>query len=354
MKLKFKYTERFVAMFLGAALLVFLIALAFIIVNKKYFETKISYRAKFADANGLGPSTTIYFKGFKIGAIREFHLTGENYIEATVEIYKEYKDRIVVNSALWKGLNPVTNTSSIEFLPGVNSFTQLPPGSLLPAVDVPEGRALLDEKKVRQFGDPLSTLLANLQTFADNLTSDSITNRGPLFRAIQNFASVSEDLKGMSKSLTSLISALTNEKNPDNGTIVRIADNMLQLTDDLKKIEKQAATVLSRADTLLVAYKNPDSLGIRMLDPTGQRIMNPLRETILGVNSMLPKLEQLMTYANTKTSDLTILLEELKITLRQAQVTFDALNQLTNAGDSNPVSSKANASFNRLKYEESK
>jgi phospholipid/cholesterol/gamma-HCH transport system substrate-binding protein len=328
MKLKFKYTERFVGVFLLIAVLIILLTIASILVHTRMFETKATYKAKLADATGLSPSTPIYFKGFKIGAVTDFRLTTGNYIEADLEIYKEYKDRIVVNSAIWKGLNPVTNSSSLEFLQGIGSTDLLPEGSVIPSIDVPEGQRLLLAHQVKQAGDPLSTMLANLETFTESITADSVENKGPIFRSVNNLVAISEEMKDISKKMNYLTTALIDDKTPKHGTLLKILDNVAQLTEDFKTTNRMLKTTLQKTDTLLDVYKAPDSLALRMIDPTGEKFVNPLRQTIAGFNAMIPQLQQLTQYANSKTSDITFMLEDVKITLQEAQDTFEAMNRL--------------------------
>ena len=299
-----------------------------IFLNQRIFEKKIRYTGRLADATGLSPSTPIYFKGFKIGTVKDFHLTVDNYIAADLEIFKEYKDRLVTNSALWKGLNPVTNASSLELLQGIGSVDLLPEGAIIPAIDVPEGRQLLNEQKVKQSGDPLSTLLANLQTFTENLTADSIQNRGPIFRAVNNFAVASQDLKEIASKLNYITDALLEDKNPSKGTLFRILNNVADLTSDLKTTNSMIKNTILHTDSLLIAYKSPDSLGIRMIDPGGEKIINPIRQSLAGFNRLLPELEKFTMYMNNKTSDITVLLDDVRVTLQEAQSTFESLNKL--------------------------
>ena len=336
MKLKFKYTERIVSIFLLAALCMIIFAVAFIVINKKYFESKAHFRAKLADANGLGMSTPIYFKGFKIGSITDFRLTPGNFIEADLEIYKEYRNKIVLNSALWKGLNPVTNASTLEFLQGPNPQELLPEGALIPSIAVPEGKYLLDNNYVKKAGDPLSTLLANLESFTEDITADSVKNKGAFFRALNNLAIASEDMKQIASKVNVLTTNLFKDKNPNDGTLFRLMNNLADLTEDFKTTNSMVKQTLRRADTMLIAFRNPDSLGLRMIDPTGEKLINPLRQTIAGFNSMIPELDNLVQYMNTRTSDMTIILDDLKLTLRQAQTTFETLNKFTTGNSGLP------------------
>ncbi len=328
MKLRLKYTEKFVSVFLLISFLSVAALVTMIVVNSRYFEKKSRFKAKLADANGLTASTPIFFKGYKIGTVKDFKLTPANYIEAELEIFNEYRDKIVENSAFWKGLNPVTNTSGLEFLQGIGSTTKLPEGAMIPAIDVPEGKVLLAEKKVVQAGDPLSILLANMQTFTETLTADTITNKGPIFKTINNIALASNDLQEIALKLNKITSALLSDHNSDQGTVFRVLNNVATLTEDLKSTNVLAKTAMLRADTLLRNYQNPDSLALRMIDPTGEKLINPMRQTILGFNALIPQLDKLTTYMNSKTSDMTILLDELRTTLHEAQATFESANKL--------------------------
>jgi ABC-type transporter Mla subunit MlaD len=333
MKLKFKYTERYVITFLLVACIILATTVGLVVMNKKYFETKLHYKAKLADANGLSVSTPIYFKGFKIGEITEFRLTPDNYIEADLVIYREYKDKVVYNSALWKGLNPVTNTGTIEFLQGQGSNSILPENSTLPAVDVPEGRSLLLENKVKKSGDPLSVLMENMESFTENLTADTIQSKSAIFRMINNFASASEDLKQVSQKVNALTTALLKDKNPQDGALFRLINNGADLTEEFKTTNQMLKKTLAQADSMLAVYKKPDGLALRMIDPKGDLFVNPLRQTISGFNAMIPRLDSLTTYMNSKSTDMTTILDDMKITLKQAQATFDALNRFLRIED---------------------
>lgn len=352
MKLKMKYTERFVSVFLIAAFLLLISAITFIVISKKFFEKKIVYKATLADANGLGPSTPIYFKGFKIGTIKEFHLTDQNFIEATLEIYTEYKDKIVYNSALWKGLNPVTNSSSLEFLQGLDNNVPLPEGSVIPAIDMPEGQRLLALRKVKQSGDPLSTLLANLQTFAEGITADTLENKSAIFRAINNLVLVSEDVREISQRVNFITAAMIEENPSSKGPLFKIMNNTADLTEELKKTDFLIKKTILRADTLLMAYQKPDSLALKLIDPTGEKLINPIRQTIAGFNALIPQFEYFMGYMNNRTGDITVILEDLKTTLRQAQTTFDAINKITAGTSSNLPANQVNPAYSRQRFEE--
>jgi hypothetical protein len=85
------------------------------------------------------------------------------------------------------------------------------------------------------------------------------------------------------------------------------------------------------------------------MDPTGEIFVHPIKNMIAKFNEMLPKIDNLIGYMNSRTSDMTVMMEDLKITLRQAQTTFETINQMT-AGTSGIPVNQNNASSQRLKY----
>lgn len=326
MKLRYKYPQRTVKIFISVALLMLISGLLFIIIQTKMFETRVVFKAKFADANGLSSTSPVNFKGFKIGNIRNFELSKDNYVIAEFEVFKEYADKIVVNSAFYKGVNPVTNTSVIEFLQGDEVTIPLSPGSLIPAIDVPEGRQLLAENKVTKSGDLITSLLLNLQEFTDALNSDNNPDKGAIFRAMVNLADASEDLKVIAGEMNQFTAALSKDGNSSDGAIFRAINNVADLTQEVKEISDVLKNSVYRIDTLLAQYQNPDGLAQRMIDPTGEQIFNPVSQSINEVNKLLPQVEHFVKFMNSQTTDITYMLEDLKTVLKQVQVTFETVN----------------------------
>ncbi|MDP3684610.1 MAG: MlaD family protein, partial [Ignavibacteria bacterium] len=195
MKFKMRYSEKIVGSFLIFALVVITASTGYLILHSKSFEEKHLFKAKFGDAVGLSASTPVYFKGFKIGVITDFILTDDNYILADFKVYEEFRNKIVRNSALFKSINPITSTSTIEFLQGPENLSLLPDGGLVPDIDIPEGEKLLAKNMVKKTGDPLNTVIYNLAAFSENINKDNNVDKGAFFRALVNMADAAEGMK---------------------------------------------------------------------------------------------------------------------------------------------------------------
>jgi hypothetical protein len=101
----------------------------------------------------------------------------------------------------------------------------------------------------------------------------------------------------------------------------------------------------------MMVYQKPDSLALKMIDPTGEQLIAPIKKMIGEFNNLTPKLDYFITYMNMKTTDLTIILDDVKTTLRQAQAMFDTFNQLTTGSIGRPPAS-SNSIYPRLNMKE--
>lgn len=325
MKLRLKYTERFVATFLIIAFIIIAGSIALILINKKVFESKYSYKAVFADAIGLSANRPVFFKGFNIGRISNYILSEGNYVIAEFQVYAEFKEKIVFNSALYKSISPITSVSSIELLQGPNPNILLPEGATIFSIDVPEGRELLTTGFVQMPTDPLSAIILNLETFTDNLNRDSTTEEGAVLRFLVNLADASESINRISNQLENDISRISTDRG-GSSSLYSIMNNLSDVSNDLSKAAVSLNKVLNNIDTLVIAYKEPDSLLYKMLDPTGESIYNPLNNSLNSLNNALLQIETFITFLNTQSSEVSLSLSELRSILRQLNMTVESIN----------------------------
>lgn len=324
MKLRMKFTKQFVVAFMGMALLLFLVLLGAMIWKERLFQSSISYKVKFSNAVGLTQNTPVYFKGFRIGKITDFSLGKDNYIYADLQVFTEYANKIVENSALNKAYNPITGTSTIEFLPGPSGSKLLKEHSLIPSILVPEGMELVNSQKVTIAGDPLSSIITNLELFSKNLLRDNNDDQGSIFRALYNVANLTDELN-------QLFRAINGKRDSLN---LKLDSPVISLLEKGEVLAVQANNLMTRVDkmmyevdSLLDVYKDPTDLGAKMIDPSGERIFNPLNATFEKVDQVFPQVEKLIETLDNESNNLVIVLHEFKDILRQVKQTVDVVNQ---------------------------
>ncbi|MDX2130100.1 MAG: MlaD family protein [Chloroherpetonaceae bacterium] len=333
MKLKFKYTDRFVGGFVLGALVIVVVAITFLAFNRKFFVPKYVFKTKFADANGLSSSTPIFFKGYEIGKIRSFRLSDENFIEAELEVYEQFRNKILQFSALNKNSNPITGITSIEFLQGINSLEIVPEGGFIPSLGTLEGDRLEAQKKVIVAGDVVSSILYNINRISYALTRDNNPDDGAIFRAIYNLAEASEQLKSMANSgsialenVNMTISKLNRPTTSQDGTIFRTLNSGADLLEQLQETVAITNGTLLLTDSLIRVYKNPDNLAVRALDPKGDKIFKPLATIMTDLQVTLREVNELLRYANSQTPNVSYLIDQGKSTMRQAQRTMEGVS----------------------------
>ncbi len=325
MKLRLKYTERFVAFFILIAVVIMATSFALLLINRKVFESKYSYNAIFADAVGLSANRPVFFKGFNIGRISSYTLSKENYVIAELQVFAEFKEKIVFNSALYKSINPVTSVSSIELLQGPDLNIFLPEGATIYAIDVPEGRGLLTSGIVQMPGDPLSAIILNLETFTKNLNRDSTTDDGAVLRFLVNLADASESINNISNQIEDDINRISTERGGVS-SVYTTMNNLAVVSNELTKTAAALNNVVKNIDTLVISYREPDSLLIKMLDPSGESLYKPLQNTFTSLNDVLSRLETFISFLNTQSSEVSLSLSELRTILRQLNMTIESIN----------------------------
>lgn len=337
MKLRFRYTNRIVGIFSVSAIIIVLVSFYFVLENNRAFDRTFSFRVQFTDGDGLGSSNPVFFKGFHIGTISNIKLTSNDLIEGEFQVYEEYRNRIVKNSVVFKSFNPITSTSTMQFLKGKDQNELIAEGGVIPSLDMPIGKKLLAENKVEKSGDPLSSILLNLQTFTENLNLDNNADKGSIFRALVNLAEASEKANLLAEQLSDFGDNLFKDNNSDKGAIFRAMNNLADISEQLKTSVALLNKTLAQSDTLMAAYSNPDGLVKRMIDPEGKEFFEPLSQSVRQMNALIPQLDNFVSYLNSESTDLSLIFDELKMMLRQVQITFEKINSspLMGGGESN-------------------
>jgi len=326
MKFKMRYSNRIVGTFLATTLIIIISSTLFMVMHNKSLEKKHRFRAKFADAAGLSATTPVQFKGFKIGYISDYELDDNNYIIANFMVYDEFKDKIVKNSALFKSVNPLTSTSTIEFLQGPDNKNVLPEGSFIPSINVPEGERLLAKKMVEKTGDPLNTVIYNLAEFSENINKDNNVDKGAFFRVLVNMADAAEGMKKITDNLNTDFESISKPNKDGKRPLASLVLNVSQISDSLRIMTGLINRSLVRLDTVLINYGKPDGLAAKMIDPDGKQIIEPVKKTVNALNEMLPKLDKFSDFLVTQQGQFLTLLKQIKETLDEVQITFETIN----------------------------
>ncbi|GJQ63215.1 MAG: hypothetical protein SCALA702_22680 [Melioribacteraceae bacterium] len=327
MKLRMKYTGIFVSFFVGISIIAITAAFILLSMDKRFFSEKFVYNVKFKDAVGLSSSTKVVFKGYDIGRVKEFKLDEFNEINTQIYIYEEFKDKIVENSALNKILNPITGTSSIEFLSGPPCGETLAAGSYLPTLDSPEGEQLVIANLIEPSSELLFSMISNLNTILIDLNKREIRDERVFYTLVKNIVQLTEDVRPFPKKIDSLLVMLSTDYFGNSGRLKATVDNFNTLLVNLNKLSGSLQKVVPEVDTMFRNYKNPDNLLRRMIDPTGKTIFDPAHSLLNDADTLTRESADLIRFLNENKYEIKLLIRQLNSLGTDLEKTIDALNQ---------------------------
>ncbi|ACF14623.1 Mammalian cell entry related domain protein [Chloroherpeton thalassium ATCC 35110] len=327
MKFKFKYTDKIVGGFVLTALLTVVFIAIIVAINNKVFVKKYVFKTQFTDAVGLTTTTPIIFKGFEIGRIRSYKLNERDMIDADFEIYEEYRDRIKTNTVLHKARNILGGSTTINLFQGEVQGKLTEEKGFVPSLNTMEGNERIEQYKIKMSGDAIASVLANFDNLLYKLTNENNYEKSALFKTLDNFSLASEQLVYLLTDVEKIVKKL--EADPQlkgGGTLVSAVQNISNLTQEAAVTINQLNHTLALTDSLLLAYKNPDGLVRKMVDPTGEEIFKPLDKSLQEMAGSLDKLNRLLSYIDAKTPETLILVDEAKATLKQTRRTMEGIS----------------------------
>ncbi|MCF8267306.1 MAG: MlaD family protein [Ignavibacteriales bacterium] len=351
MKLRMKHTGYFVTSFVGIALVVFFALLILISVDKKIFSTKHSFYTQFSDAVGLSSSTPVLFKGYNIGRVTNFTLNDENKVDVEILIYEDFLPKIVESSVIRKVLNPITSTSSLEYIVALQESENISIGGFITSYDSFEGRKFFIENRMQRSGEFLFSMLEKMDELLSVLVSQDSLEKSVTYTLLYNLSAMSEDLKIASKNINSTLTAVERMFSEDQSSLNRALEGLAQVSEDLQETTTRINNVAIDADTLLNNYKDPEGLIAKMVDPGGNKLVDPASKLLIGGDKLVTESVKFIEYLNSEAASISLLLEKVNVTLNQLQTTLEGVNNnpLINFGASEKQKKYSDGSKIRIK-----
>ena len=204
MSFKFKHTEKITGVFILLAVVILIIGTIVISVSKKTFVKTHVFKTLLSDAAGLSTATPLSFKGYEIGRVKKFLLDKNNNIDVELGVYKEYREKIVKGSAIYRLNNPITGETSLVLLqprrpyPPASVFggigSVLDEGEYIPSLDMEDGQELLEENVIEKSGETVSLIFDEARVFVSNLRDEFKLKKDTFRVFFENLHGVSESL----------------------------------------------------------------------------------------------------------------------------------------------------------------
>jgi len=333
MNYKLKYARPIVTTFVLLAIAVLILLFVFIAVRQKMFESKSHYFTLCSDATGISPQTLLLYKGFEIGRVREFNLTPTGWISVHLIIYKEYSQLIVQHSVINRLTNPITSKTQLVFVKNNKESALLEEGKYILSTDQPEGLKQFKELDTGMLPDMISNILSNVDRLIQELGKDNNPDQGALFRFLFHLANLTAQSERSVRQVNDILVDVKNftanmnsDNNADKGAVFRMLYNAADITETLQQELNQIDSILRAVNETIDNYKQPDSLVVKMIDPTGKNIITPLKNALTGISDNLDQTMQMLIYLNKQQPEIGLMLQQINAALEKAQKTLEALN----------------------------
>jgi phospholipid/cholesterol/gamma-HCH transport system substrate-binding protein len=322
-----KLSVRFVDKAVGALIILALGALVLVVlmlgIRHRWFAQDYLYAAYLDSAAGLSSNMAVQFKGFTIGRVKSFDLTGDNRVRVIFSIYDTYTDRVREGSVVELAVSPLGLGSQFYFYPGKGE-RRLEKDEIVPAVNTLEARRLQREG------------LADISAQEDSITL-LISRAGVL-------------LEDLDHTVLDLRDALAGNEAVPLGRILREAEDLVRGTgkaveDIPASFEKTLEALLAGIEPVLGDLKTlsgelaaPEGLIMGGLGPEGF-VTAGLESSLRSITEILENLDRSSAMLPPEMAQVAGLLAELRTALKNANDVLVALgnNPLLRKGIPQPV-----------------
>lgn len=319
MKFRIRFAEQIVGLFVLAAILAMAGLLILMGVNQRWFSKDYHYVSFFNSGNNLSNGMPVKLKGFKIGAVDAITLLDDNRVRIDFHIYDTYYGKVTPNSVLELAVSPLgIGGGGLLFHPGKSPGPPLAEDSIIPSLDMEEGRELVkrDLVAIPARSDAISDLLVKVGPTVDSVNATLAATETLLL-------SIDDLVNGRN---TTALGELIVEAELIASNVEVITRNAQGDVDDI--LDDVAALTESLRDTTGIIT--------RLLDPKGSlpKLLDDNEELYLVVSDILTSLsvsakeiELLLTFANRKQPQISALLDETIEAINEGQ---DVLTGLKN------------------------
>jgi phospholipid/cholesterol/gamma-HCH transport system substrate-binding protein len=313
MKLRFKYTDKIVGIFVFASLLLLLSIVFLIILNQKLFIKKYEFTSKFDDASDIKVNQDIYFKGFKIGKISNVSLNEKNEVDVDFFVYEQYYGRMKKDSVLNKSSNPITG-GKIVLIQNENGKELSKEHSYIPSLDTDEGQALLQRGIISKQADTVSNLFDQVGSIlgtVDDLLKSINTDQNPDKNSIARILVNTADSVQMVK----------KELGRVDGIVDQVPQMITKVDDSMTKVNE----ILENFKELSAEMKNPDGMVRRLIDPNGEVMFNSIEKSLNSLTEIMDELSKFTFFINGEQKQIETLLIESKNTMKDARDVIEGI-----------------------------
>jgi phospholipid/cholesterol/gamma-HCH transport system substrate-binding protein len=166
MQIKFNKFERVAGLFVGGALIGFMVSLVSVAVKQGWFESKIYWTTSFVSGDGLHPGTSVQIQGLKAGRVEEVELTADNKVRVKFYVFGRFEDKIKEDSEAQLVRPFVIGERIIDISVGSPEARPLPRRAEMKSKESVDLMTLMSGKQLGSYLSNLRGLIENFQFLA--------------------------------------------------------------------------------------------------------------------------------------------------------------------------------------------
>jgi phospholipid/cholesterol/gamma-HCH transport system substrate-binding protein len=311
MKFSIRFADQIVGVFIILALGMLVFVVFMLGSSQRWFSRDYHFKTYFNSASGLSENMPVQYKGFTIGHVKSFDLSGDDLVEVRFTIFDTYVDRVKQGSLVEILVSPIGLGNQFMFYSGAGSGL-VAEGETIPAVNSSEGKRLLasGQALLPDRNDSINNMMNQANTLL------AILN-GVLTDVDEAFKGTDQTTVGRTLGNVELAAAgleLMSRKLPD--------DLDMMVTG----IMDQLRPILSDLNALSQSLADPNGSVMSVLDSGGD-VYTDLIISLDAISGLLQNLKQVSDFIPPQLPQLAALLFDLQTALKSAE---DVLVALTN------------------------
>jgi phospholipid/cholesterol/gamma-HCH transport system substrate-binding protein len=164
--IKFNKFERVAGLFVGFAIMGFVLSLVSVAIKQGWFEAKVYWTTSFISGDGLHPGTSVQIQGLKAGSVEEVTLTSDNRVQVKFYLFGRFEEKVREDSVAQLVRPFIIGERVVDISVGSPEAMPLPAMAELKSQESVDLMALMSGKQLGNYLSTMSGMLDNLQFLA--------------------------------------------------------------------------------------------------------------------------------------------------------------------------------------------
>ncbi len=250
MKIKFNKFERVAGLFVLVAVIGSIVSLAFVAIQKKWFESKTYYSSTFEVADGLFPGTEVQMSGLRIGAVSNVEFQEDGQVTVHFYVLESYKERVKTDSMIRTYRPFVLGDKVLDLSMGSKNAAGLVAGARIPTEKSMDLMELFSGRKLAPYFETLTSVIENVQILVEAFTKGGRTQT--LINIFDKMEPLVVNLDKMSREFVYLSSQMSKEQRMKS-----VMSNLVTVTGEMNTFLKKSPETMADVSEIL---KNLNSI----------------------------------------------------------------------------------------------